>query len=282
MATIEPRDFTITGQWAKNAQTTIPPIPATGVAYRMSNITVNRAQEGTPFNQIWDSASNNQKDYETSGISKMAETYGFIPWSPLTSYIGGASWCMGTDGTPYHAKKDNTNKPPPDATYWESLADYISVNGGGTIIGMCIPFTGTFSGKNPIDVSKGTPLTNWHICDGTDGTPDLRDKFIVGSSTTKPTGSSGGNAGSAIGTISGTVGDTTLTIAQMPNHDHTAPTVTIRGTNGVDAYMGSNNSVTGKTGGGLPHTHSLSGTATITNANITPPYYAMAWIIRTA
>ena len=30
--------------------------------------------------------------------------------------------------------------------------------------------------------------TGWHLCDGTDGTPDLRDRFLMGASTTHPTG----------------------------------------------------------------------------------------------
>lgn len=32
----------------------------------------------------------------------------------------------------------------------------------------------------------------WVLCDGTNGTPDLRDRFIVGSGTTYTTGNTGG------------------------------------------------------------------------------------------
>jgi hypothetical protein len=36
---------------------------------------------------------------------------------------------------------------------------------------------------------SGTTIpTGWKLCDGTNGTPDLRDKFIIGSSATKPVG----------------------------------------------------------------------------------------------
>lgn len=35
---------------------------------------------------------------------------------------------------------------------------------------------------------------NWAICDGTNGTPDLRDKFIIGQSDNIPFGSIGGNS----------------------------------------------------------------------------------------
>jgi len=52
----------------------------------------------------------------------------------------------------------------------------------------------------------------WAVCDGTNGTPDLRDRFIVGASTTKAAGSSGGQE------------SVTLTAAQsgVPAHTHTS------------------------------------------------------------
>ncbi|CAF3800092.1 unnamed protein product [Adineta steineri] len=60
---------------------------------------------------------------------------------------------------------------------------------------------------------------DWAICDGTQGTPDLRDRFILGSGSNaqySPTQTGGSSSQTA--TI--TVGDTTLTTAQMPSHSH--------------------------------------------------------------
>lgn len=67
------------------------------------------------------------------------------------------------------------------------------------IYGMIIPFKGN---KIP---------TGWHICDGTNGTPDLRDRFIVG-------------AGRSYG-IGATGGANTVSIEswQVPPHRHTFP-----------------------------------------------------------
>ena len=48
----------------------------------------------------------------------------------------------------------------------------------------------------------------WHICDGTNGTPDLRDKFIVGAGSAYALNAAGGEA------------THTLTTAEMPSHDH--------------------------------------------------------------
>lgn len=70
----------------------------------------------------------------------------------------------------------------------------------------------------------------WHLCDGTFGTPNLKDRFIVGAGGTISGGTplqTGGaqtkNVTSNNGgehTPTGSVGDTTLTIAQMPQHNH--------------------------------------------------------------
>lgn len=48
------------------------------------------------------------------------------------------------------------------------------------------------SGKHP--VVSGVIDQNWHVCDGTDGTPDLRDRVPLGASTGKAMGTTGGSA----------------------------------------------------------------------------------------
>jgi len=49
----------------------------------------------------------------------------------------------------------------------------------------------------------------WALCDGSNGTPDLRDRFIVGAGSSYSVGSTGGEATHI------------LTIAEMPSHSHT-------------------------------------------------------------
>lgn len=62
-----------------------------------------------------------------------------------------------------------------------------------TFHGMIMSFSGSFSSDGyPIDSDTGVVRKDWHICDGTNGTPDLRDRFIRGASTTYPAGSTGG------------------------------------------------------------------------------------------
>jgi hypothetical protein len=55
----------------------------------------------------------------------------------------------------------------------------------------------------------------WAICDGTNGTPDLRDRFIVGAGNTYALGNSGGSTSQTI-----TVNAHVLTTAEMPSHSH--------------------------------------------------------------
>ena len=62
-------------------------------------------------------------------------------------------------------------------------------------------------------VAEAEALTNWRICDGQNGTPDLRDKFVLG-------------VGSSAAASTANKGDTnnnnsiTLTEGQMPSHNH--------------------------------------------------------------
>jgi hypothetical protein len=59
--------------------------------------------------------------------------------------------------------------------------------------------------------------SGWSLCDGSNGTPDLRDRFIVGAGSTYSPGNTGGTT-SHSHTI--TVASTTLTVAQIPAHNH--------------------------------------------------------------
>ena len=55
-------------------------------------------------------------------------------------------------------------------------------------------FSGSFSSDGyPIDSATGVVRKDWHICDGTNGTPDIRDKFILGGNGSN-NGATGGSA----------------------------------------------------------------------------------------
>lgn len=75
-------------------------------------------------------------------------------------------------------------------------------SGGGGSTGGNIPSGG-------IIIWSGSEVPDgWALCDGTNGTPDLRGRFVLGKSTSHAIGSKGGSE------------TVTLTVDQMPAHNH--------------------------------------------------------------
>jgi hypothetical protein len=110
--------------------------------------------------------------------------------------------------------------------------------------------------------------TGWQLADGTNGTPDMRDKFVVGAGNLYPQGSVGGS--------------TTIAANNLPAHTHpyndkdttyTANTVAVQSGTGTTVVQ----SLT--VGGG--DTARTSGNNTTTATAYLPPYYATAYIINT-
>lgn len=161
----------------------------------------------------------------------------------------------------------------------------LDVTVSAAIPGTIVAFAGTFGGegnRHPIPLGGSEPDTGWVLCDGgSDGkggtVPDLRGRMIMGVSDAYKAGSTGGSA-NHLHSLSGTVGATTLTEAQMPSHTHTFGI----GTYGSSAEAKGNTSSkqrTDATGGSQAHTHALEG-ASDEVSNI-PPYYALSFIMRT-
>ena len=143
----------------------------------------------------------------------------------------------------------------------------------------------------------------WGLCDGTNGTPDLRDRFIVGAredeasdAKTNLTGSltvSGGDLTTASGGAHSHTGSTqshTLTLSQIPSHSHNISLpITFHDTgaggvsptwSGPQASQSAAAAVSTNTqGGGAGHTHGISEEAAHTH-EATPPYYALAYIMK--
>ncbi|WP_321392849.1 phage tail protein [Emcibacter sp.] len=119
--------------------------------------------------------------------------------------------------------------------------------------------------------------SNWQICDGTNGTPNTLNKVTVGAGGAYSLGQSVGadskNTGSGgthnhTGSISVTIGGTTLTVNQMPSHRHQLDGRT-DGSGGILNIDNSSGTLrydyTGYEGGSQSHNHSASGSVTINN-----------------
>ena len=64
----------------------------------------------------------------------------------------------------------------------------------GTLFkGAILPYYGTLDSTGKYPLVDGTKVTNWQICDGTNGTPDLRNKFVMGAGNGTTLGSTGGS-----------------------------------------------------------------------------------------
>jgi len=141
---------------------------------------------------------------------------------------------------------------------------------------------GGSDGRRAIMPGETEAREDWILCDGgSDGkggtVPDLRGRMILGASDEHTAGSTGGSETHSH-SISGTVGATTLTEAQMPSHTHTFGI----GTYGSSAEAKGNTSSkqrTDATGGSQAHTHSLSGVSSEAAGSL-PPYYAGHYVIR--
>lgn len=109
----------------------------------------------------------------------------------------------------------------------------------------------------------------WALCDGKNGTPDLRDRFVVGAGKAYNAGDQGGAA------------SVTLTVDQMPSHNHEA-----LGSGKDDGNFSGGNNLNGER---IPFTHSDSNSATVEVTRKTgggqphenrPPYYALCYIMK--
>ena len=160
--------------------------------------------------------------------------------------------------------------------------------GSGILPGTIVAFSGQFGGEGnryPIPLTGTEPDTHWCLCDGITTNnltvPDLRGKMILGSSTEHTVGETGGSE-THTHSVSGTVGATTLSVAQLASHEHpysratTGRLYTGGGAGPLDKNVTDN---TGQTGSSQSHTHSLSG-ATSKTASSLPPYYAGHYVIR--
>lgn len=159
-------------------------------------------------------------------------------------------------------------------------------NSCGVLPGTVTAFSGTFNDGYPVDKNTGLVDKEWHLCDGTNGTPDLRNRFIYGGDGSS-NGATGGEASHK------------LTEAELPNITGALQFRLMQGGSNIVAtlndndtdggafkfarYQGSkwagtistsNQSATDKTdairlnfGGNQPH-------------NNMPPYYVLAFIMK--
>jgi hypothetical protein len=123
--------------------------------------------------------------------------------------------------------------------------------------------------------SLGSIPAGYVICDGTNSTPDLRNRFIIAAGSTYSVGQTGGSADAIVVTHTHTA---TVT---DPGHLHNAGTTggAAGGANNVRNTTVGGDVATSTAVTGISVTNANAGTSG-TNANL-PPYYALAYIMKT-
>jgi hypothetical protein len=118
--------------------------------------------------------------------------------------------------------------------------------------------------------------SGWFLCDGANGTPDLRNRFLVGAGSTYAVAATGGSADATLPSHTHTA---TSTVTD-PGHRHAFPTATAGGLTGAFFESRGYGAFTdfATTGITVATTNSTEGSSA-TNANL-PPYYALAYIMK--
>jgi hypothetical protein len=124
----------------------------------------------------------------------------------------------------------------------------------------------------------GSVPTGWYLCDGANGTPDLRDKFVVGAGSTYSVAATGGSADAVVVTHTHTANS----VVTDNGHVHAGGRVSFLN-NGIasgsnDTTSTPGNTASAQTGITVATTNTSTGVSG-TNANL-PPYYALAYVMK--
>ena len=121
--------------------------------------------------------------------------------------------------------------------------------------------------------SEASIPSGWVLCDGTNSTPNLQDRFVVGAGNTYNVDDTGGSADAVV------VSHTHTATSTDSGHTHTVPQVNDRRGAGIGTlYCGSGNAASGTGFANITTTNSTEGVSG-TNANL-PPYYALCYIMK--
>ena len=128
--------------------------------------------------------------------------------------------------------------------------------------------------------SSASIPSGWVLCNGSNSTPDLRDRFVVGAGSTYAVGNTGGSANAIV--VSHT--HTATSTVTDPGHTHSIRNDNNNNNgiipNGGDGSNSSTTTVDSATTGITVGTSVASAGSSGTNANL-PPYYALCYIMKT-
>ncbi|OWO84270.1 hypothetical protein B5C26_04365 [Photorhabdus luminescens] len=282
-----------------------------GIAVNNDNVAVKAANGITVNGSGVAVKANNGINVDSNGVSVKAKNATIKVES--TGISVGIGWGVKAGGEGLDVKANNGINVDSNGVSVKA-GNGITVNSSGVSIdpnkvlprGMIVMFSGS------------SAPTGWAFCDGSNGTPDLRSRFVMCGETISETGKSSSKAsGSGNGknfskdttsntiSVSVTVKDTILEESHIPSHKHIEgvayyheygmkygnyqPGDSIRQIrNNSDTVMSSNNlgtprySYTSNTGGGKGHKHDATASSPSHNhsVDVIPPYYLLAFIMK--
>ena len=128
--------------------------------------------------------------------------------------------------------------------------------------------------------SIGSIPGGFALCNGLNGTPDLRDKFVVGAGSTYAVDATGGSADAIV------VTHTHVATVTDPGHNHD---IVVRNAGSGTRYIDFNSTTPGSTLVNVAETTTETTGITVSNANFgtsatnanLPPYFALCYIMKT-
>jgi len=236
---------------------------------------------------------NGQQFFDNTGLplnGGLIYTYQAGSTTPLATYTD----VNGTIANSNPIVLDSSGRPPSQVwlTYGFYYKFVVKTSAGVTlgtydnlygIIGVLNTSTGTTIPTGMISLwygSIGSVPLGWYLCDGTNGTPDLRDKFVVGAGSTYSVAATGGSTDAIVVSHN----HAATSVVTDPGHLHRSLNYGSAsggaGANGVVGQGGGTNydSLTNTTGITVATTNVAAGVSG-TNANL-PPYYALAYVMK--
>ncbi|TNH42980.1 tail fiber protein [Photorhabdus luminescens] len=283
-----------------------------GIAVNNDNVAVKAANGITVNSSGVAVKANNGINVDTNGVSVKAKNATIKVES--TGISVGIGWGVKAGGEGLDVKANNGINVDSNGVSVKA-GNGITVNSSGVSIdpnkvlprGMIVMFSGN------------SAPAGWAFCDGSNGTPDLRSRFVMCGETISETGKSSSKAsGSGNGknfskdttsktiSVSVTVKDTILEESHIPSHKHiggmsyyvsnglkysyssdTQTEYQINNQGGSSIWMkpssGSNYyAYTSNTGGGKGHKHDATASSPSHNhsVDVIPPYYLLAFIMK--
>jgi hypothetical protein len=163
-------------------------------------------------------------------------------------------------------------------THAYSADDHTHAGGETLPSGVIVMWAGLLSG-----IPSG-----WRLCDGQNGTPDLRDRFVKGAANGANPGTTGGTATHTHDAHTGVINHTHGVTVTDPGHTHgqgyrnsgTAGTAGIQGASTANNATIANGVPSATTGISATTANPVGGVASLTHSspNHEPPFYALAFI----